>query len=337
MVVDARFYMDLVVSEAWKYQGLTFPNPAVGCCVVGIHGEILAINAHQKAGQPHAEVMALKDAYFMLTQDKNILKFSSSVDIHKFLLENHNNIFKNATIYTTLEPCSHIGKTPSCASLIASLGIQNIYVGTNDFNQEASCGNTILRDANLSVYENILSKKANDLVEPFKAFHHNKFVFFKWAQRLDASVDNGIVSSQESREHVHALRDVCDLLVIGGNTVRTDRPTLDARLVDGKAPDILILSKTKEFDKSIPLFSVLDRKVFIEDNLSKVNNYKNIMVEGGATMYELTKTIVDWYLCYIAPTFGGDKNFSGLNQERFEILHTTKNKQDIILWMKREQ
>ena len=118
--------MNLAISEAWKYQGLTYPNPAVGCTVVGEHGEILAVEAHHKAGEPHAEVNALKAAYYKLTQDDTILSLTSSFDIHNYLLKNHNNIFKNCSLYSTLEPCSHIGKTPACANLIAKLGIKNV-------------------------------------------------------------------------------------------------------------------------------------------------------------------------------------------------------------------
>ena len=334
MVIDSNFYMDLALQEAWKYQGLTYPNPAVGCCIVGQNGEILAINAHQKAGEPHGEVMALKDAYYKLTQDDKILNIISSNEIHLYLLSNHKNIFKNISLYTTLEPCSHIGKTPSCASLISQLGIKKVYVGSNDFNEEASKGNLILQESGVEVYERILEERCNYLLEPFKLWQKKNFVFFKWAQRLDGTTDNGIVSSQKSRENVHAMRDVCDLLVIGGNTVRVDRPTLDARLVEGKAPDVLILSRCNDFDKTIPLFYVENRTVYIEDDLSRVAQYKNIMIEGTSKMFELTRDITDFYLCYLAPKFGGQNGFEKLEEE-LEILNIEKEPQDIIMWMKR--
>jgi len=334
MVIDSNFYMGLALQEAWKYQGLTYPNPAVGCCIVGQNGEILAINAHQKAGEPHGEVMALKDTYYKLTQDDKILNIISSNEIHLYLLSNHKNIFKNISLYTTLEPCSHIGKTPSCASLISQLGIKKVYIGSNDFNEEASKGNLILQESGVEVYERILEERCNYLLEPFKLWQKKNFVFFKWAQRLDGTTDNGIVSSQKSRENVHAMRDVCDLLVIGGNTVRVDRPTLDARLVEGKAPDVLILSRCNDFDKTIPLFYVENRTVYIEDDLSRVAQYKNIMIEGTSKMFELTRDITDFYLCYLAPKFGGQNGFEKLEEE-LEILNIEKEPQDIIMWMKR--
>lgn len=333
MVIDSNFFMNLALKEAWKYQGLTYPNPAVGCCVVGEEDKLLALNAHKRAGTPHAEVMALKDAYVKLTNDTNISALTSSADIHSFLLKNHNNCFENISLYTTLEPCSHQGKTPSCASLISSLGIKKVYVGMNDFNKEAAHGNEILKNHGVDVATNILQKECSDLLEPFRLWNKDKFVFFKWAQRLNGTTDDGIISSKDSRTLTHAMRDVCDLLVIGGNTVRIDRPTLDARLVDGSAPDILIISKEKVFDKTIPLFSVNDRKVFIEDNFSLLDNYKNIMIEGSATMFELTNRNVDYYLSFTAPSFGGGKGFENLDA-KFEILNLQKEDQDIIMWMK---
>lgn len=312
--------MNLALIEAWKFQGLTYPNPAVGCCVVSKNGDILSVEAHQKAGTPHAEVNALKSAYYKLTNDKEILPLTISQDIHNFLLKNHNNIFKNSYIYTTLEPCSHIGKTPSCASLISKLSIKKLFVGSLDSNEIASNGNKIVRDFGIEVVNGVLKKECDELLEPFKKWQNDKFVFFKMAQRLDGSTD-GSVSSLESRKNVHAMRDVCDLLVIGGNTVRVDRPTLDARLVNGKAPDILIISREKEFDKTIPLFNVDDREVFIEDNFKRLDNYKNIMIEGTQNMLELSKPYIDYYLTYIATNL--------------DVLNIQKDTKDIIIWMKK--
>ena len=312
MVIDSNFYMKLALEEAWKYQGLTYPNPAVGCTIVGVHGEILAVSAHQKAGEAHAEVNALKKAYLKLTDDKSILTLTKSSDIHAYLIHNHNNIFKNTSLYTTLEPCTSHAKTPACSDLIGKLGIKNIYIGSSDkhqtpFNSEAVYG--------------VMKKECDDLLEPFNLWQKDKFVFFKWAQRLDSSTD-GSVSSVKSRQNVHAMRNVCDLLVIGGNTVREDRPTLDARLVDGKSPDILIYSRKEDFDETIPLFSVANRKVMISDSFECINEYKNIMIEGTQKLMDLTKDIVNYNLCYLSFT------------DKYELLNTKKADQDIILWMK---
>lgn len=327
--------MRLALNEAWKYQGLTYPNPAVGACVVSADDALLAVGAHQKAGGPHAEVIVLRDAYVKLTHDAAILKLDSSHEIHDYLSKNHQNCFHECSLYTTLEPCSHVGKTPSCATLITTLGLKKVIVGAKDTNKVASCGATMLRDANIEVLEGVMQEECVELLYPFVKHLEDRFVFFKWAQRLSGSVDGGIISSKSSREHVHALRDRSDLLVIGGDTVRTDRPTLDARLVDGKAPDVLIYSREKEFDRSIPLFGVEDREVFIEDNLALLEKYKHIMIEGGAQMFALTQEITDRYLCYVAPSLGGAKGMDGLDAQ-FEILNIQKESQDIMMWMKRK-
>lgn len=335
MEVDHSFYMNLALQEAWKYQILTYPNPAVGCCIVGEHGEILAVAAHQKAGGPHAEVLALQKAYFKLTSDPNILPLVHSQEIHEYLTKHHNGIMHQCSVYTTLEPCSHHGKTPACANLLASLHVKNVFVGAKDFHQEAANGIARLEDVKINVTCNVLQKECEDLLLPFQKYLEGRLVFFKWAQRLNGTFDDGSITCNDAKVHVHKMRGVCDLLVIGGNTVRTDRPTLDARLTGGKAPDVLILSKQQDFDASIPLFSVPNRKVFIAENLDMIKQYHHVMIEGGESMYALTKEITDLYLCFVAPRFGAALSFSQ-SQDNFEILKADKVGEDIMLWMKRK-
>ena len=324
--------MSLAVAEGWKYQVLTCPNPAVGACVVSPCGKILSVEAHKRAGHPHAEVEALKSAYIQLTNDKTIEPLTSSKDIHDYLLEHHNGCFAGCEIYTTLEPCAHYGKTPSCASLISSLGLLRVYIGAKDFNNEASGGASMLREAGIEVEEGIAQEKCEELLIPFKHYLQGNFVFFKWAQRLDGSTNDGTISSKESRELVHRLRDVCDLLVIGGNTVRTDRPTLDARLVEGKAPDVLIYSRERQFDTSIPLFGIKGRKVFIEDNLERIKEYKCVMIEGSERMFEATRDLTHIYLAFIAPKFAPSDGFRDVRAD-FRILSERKVGDDIMAWM----
>jgi diaminohydroxyphosphoribosylaminopyrimidine deaminase/5-amino-6-(5-phosphoribosylamino)uracil reductase len=131
------------------------------------------------------------------------------------------------------------------------------------------------------------------------------------------------------------LRDKCDLIVIGGNTVRYDRPTLDARMVNGKAPDILIYSHQSDFDRTIPLFDVANRQVFIESTLEKIQEYSLVMIEGGAAMMEATREVSDWYVCYLAPKLGGGRFTIGAKQEDFEVMNA-KIQEDIVLWMKKK-
>ncbi len=327
--------MKLALNEAWNYQLLTFPNPAVGAVCIGGRGEILSVGAHKRAGGPHAEVFALRDAYSLLSGDDVLAGCDDSSFIHDYLRKNHNNLFHTVSMAVTLEPCAHHGKTPSCALLIRDLGIQKISIASKDPNPIAANGGKILEDAGVVCTFGVMEEEGNKLLKPFLKWQAAPFVFFKWAQRLDGTVDNGVISSQSSREHVHALRDRCDLIVIGGNTVRHDRPTLDARLVEGKAPDVLIYSRSSNFDTSIPLFGIPNRKVFIASSLEKIKDYSLVMIEGAMAMMDASRDVCDWYLSYIAPKIGGGSHTLGAIQEEFEVVHA-KITDNIILWMRKK-
>ncbi|MDP1783831.1 MAG: bifunctional diaminohydroxyphosphoribosylaminopyrimidine deaminase/5-amino-6-(5-phosphoribosylamino)uracil reductase RibD [Sulfuricurvum sp.] len=327
--------MKLALNAAWDYQLLTFPNPSVGAVCIGPHGEILSVSAHKRAGGPHAEVYALRDAYISLSGDTALSNCDDSFVIHDYLKAHHNGLFETVRMAVTLEPCAHSGKTPSCALLIRDLGIKSLFISCKDPNAEAAGGGDILTQAGIACTFGVMEEEGAKLLEPFIRWQKKPFVFFKWAQRLDGTIDGGIVSSTTSREHVHALRDACDLIVIGGNTVRLDRPTLDARMVNGKAPDVLIYSHADDFDRTIPLFNIPKRNVFIESTLKRMDEYSLVMIEGGAAMMEATRDVCDWYLSYIAPKIGGGLHSIGQTTEDFEVM-SAKIHEDIILWMKKK-
>lgn len=136
--------MSLALKAAWEYQLLTFPNPAVGAVCIGLHGEIISIGAHKKAGGPHAEVYALRDAYAVLTKDTSLNDCDDSAFIHTYLREHHNGCFESIMMAVTLEPCAHSGKTPSCAALIADLKIKKIAISIKDPNPKAAGGLKLL-------------------------------------------------------------------------------------------------------------------------------------------------------------------------------------------------
>jgi diaminohydroxyphosphoribosylaminopyrimidine deaminase / 5-amino-6-(5-phosphoribosylamino)uracil reductase len=323
--------MALAVEEAWAYQGCTFPNPAVGAAVVDGGGRILAIGAHRKAGGPHAEVLALQQAYAVLNDDPSILSLTDSAAIHAFLVHQHHGCFADCTIYVTLEPCAHHGKTPSCANLLVQLGIGGVIYAVSDPNAEAAGGAAMLQTAGIEAVHTP-SQAADELLFPFMQWQKKRFVTFKWAQRLDGTIDGGIISSEASRRYVHAMRGAADLLVIGGNTVRTDRPRLDARMVGGKAPDVLILSSTEDFDRTIPLFDVPERKVIIASDLGAMQGYRNILVEGGPGMFETLRSHCDMFLCFVAPGSGGTIRFLKQRQQ-FDIRHLSRCGDDVMQWM----
>ncbi len=294
--------MHQALYEAWKYQGLTFPNPAVGALVCDEKGEILALSAHQKAGEAHAEVLALKEAYQKLTCNEPLNIPTGAAEIHAFLSQNHRDLFKNCTLYVTLEPCNHYGKTPPCSQLIRTLGLKKVVIGSYDQSPKAKGGGEFLREGGVEVVFGCLQKECDELLSPFLCQQaHKPFVFFKLALSKNNVATGGIISSLASRTMVHRLRDRCDLLVIGGNTVRIDRPILDARLCNGKAPDVLIYSHQRDFDRSIPLFLVPYRTVLIEDHLTKINDYSMVMIEGAEAMLRAVRSYVRWYLIFHSP------------------------------------
>ena len=333
--MDDSFYMQLALDAAWKYQGLTFPNPAVGSCVVGPHGEVLGIGAHKKAGEAHAEVLALKAAFITLTKNHDIETIHDAHELHRYLKTHHNNIFTSCHIYVTLEPCAHEGKTPSCATLIADLGLKKVSISHLDMSAAAKGGKKRLQEAGIEVISHLEAEAGKELLSPFIQWSEGSYVVFKWAQRLDGSIDGKHVSSLASRTFVHKMRDVTQLLVIGGNTVRCDRPRLDARLVDGRAPDVLIYSRHNDFDTTIPLFEVKGRKVHISNSLEMIKSYQNVLIEGGPNMIGAVQEYVTHYLSFISPSSGGTISFSN-EALNFSVMKMQKNDENIILWMTRK-
>jgi diaminohydroxyphosphoribosylaminopyrimidine deaminase/5-amino-6-(5-phosphoribosylamino)uracil reductase len=332
MEINDNFFMQLAINAAWKYQFLTYPNPPVGACVVGKNGEILSIKAHKKAGKAHAEVRAIKEAYYKLTKDKRIKHIKNPKEIHQFLYANHKNIFQECKIYTTLEPCNHYGKTPPCALLIGKLGFKEVIIGALD-HSKAGGGAKKLEQNNIKVKYKVLHKECKRLIEPFMNWNNKRFIFFKHAQTLNGTIDGGYISDSKTLKFVHHLRDKIDLIVIGGNSVRIDRPRLNSRLVKGKNPDVLIYSRSKNFDKTIPLFDIKDRKVFIDNKLDILQNYNFIMVEGAGSLYEEFKDI-NWHLSLISGNIKRGKKFEAKNKEK--IIHTYQIGNDLVVFTKRK-
>jgi diaminohydroxyphosphoribosylaminopyrimidine deaminase / 5-amino-6-(5-phosphoribosylamino)uracil reductase len=333
MKIDDNFYMKLAIDEAWKYQFLTYPNPAVGCVIVK-NGELLVIEAHKEAGMPHAEVNALKAAY-LIKYPNSILKMkNNSKDIHTFLLENHDGYFNDCEIFVTLEPCNHIGKTPSCANLLKELKPKRIIIAHEDTNKIASDGIQTLKSVNINVSLGCMKKEAYALLYPFIKWSSGTFIFYKMAQTLNGCID-GTVSSKMSQLYVHTLRDKVDLMLIGGNTVRIDKPTLDARYIGGRAPNIMIYSKNKIFDTNIPLFKVPNRNVIISDDLFKLLDYKLVMVEGVYNLMNILKEKIDYVILIVSPKIRNGINALNKIDIDFEIIHENYIGKEKIIYLKR--
>ncbi len=337
MVTDSnnhQFFMQLAIDAAWKNQLLTYPNPAVGA-VVTEEGKILSIEAHKKAGSSHAEVIALVNAYETKSGEKVNFDKNDSYASHEFLKSLPKDFFSKCSIYVTLEPCSHEGKTPSCASLLGELNFSNVCIACKDPIDKHSGGAEYLKSLGVNVKFGILKEEAKELIEPFVIWQKRAFVVFKLAQSLNGRIGGKNISSLASRTHMHSIRNVCSKLLIGGSTVRIDRPTLDSRLVKGKAPDIFIYSKDeKTIDKSIPLFNIENRSVDIGNNLDFLKTPSLVMIEGGGKMLEALKDKIDWFLVYQAPTLSTNKLSYNIDL-KLKTLYIDKKEEDIIIWSKK--
>ncbi len=324
-----EFYMQLALDKAWEYQGLTYPNPAVGA-VITLDGKILSVEAHQKSGTSHAEVIALLSAYETLSKTSIDFNPQDAGQAHTFLLNLPQNFFSACSIYVTLEPCSHQGKTPSCARLLRKLGLKKIYIGTKDKIKGHNEGAKQLDNVTIG----ILEEKCYALLEPFLIWQKKAFVLFKLAQSSNGRIGGGYLSSQASLNHVHQLRTVCDTLLIGGNTVRMDRPTLDCRFVHAKAPNVCIYSKEDNFDRQIPLFMVPHREVEILNDLNFLERPSFVIVEGGEGMLNALKEKIDWFLFYQTPKLSTN-NLTYNTTMNLAFLHQRTMDVDLMIWSKK--
>ncbi|VEF48785.1 riboflavin biosynthesis protein RibD [Bacillus freudenreichii] len=221
---DKHFYMNLAIQLANSVVGQTSPNPTVGCVVVK-NGRILGMGAHMKAGEPHAEVNALKQA---------------------------GDEAEGADLYVTLEPCSHTGRTPPCADLVIEKKISRVYIASLDPNPiVAGNGVAKLRDAGISVDFGICEQQARDLNKCY--FHFMKtrkpYVTLKTAATFDgktaaSSGDSKWITSEDARLDVHRYRNRHDAILVGVNTVIHDNPQLTTRLPQGGKNPIRIVLDT---------------------------------------------------------------------------------------------
>ena len=146
---------------------------------------------------------------------------------------------------------------------------------------------------------------------------------------------DGKISSNRALAYVHTLRDKIDLLAIGGNTVRIDKPTLDSRYIQGNNPDIFIYTKNKIFDKNIPLFNISNRKVIISDDLFKLLDYKFVMFEGTYTLLDKLKERIDFIVLLISPKIRKGNNALNEIDMDFEVIHENFIGEDKIVFLKR--
>jgi len=296
MVVEEK-YMARCIELARGGEGNTAPNPMVGAVIVH-KGKIIGEGFHRKCGEAHAEVNAVASV-----RDEALLR--------------------DSTIYVSLEPCSHYGKTPPCAELIIRKGIPRVVVGTLDpFPEVSGRGVRMLREAGIEVVTGVLEEEARALNPAFMTFQIRKrpYVYLKWAQsadgfidirREDASVPSVLLSSAETLRRVHRLRSEVAAIMVGTRTALLDNPSLTVRHWAGRSPVRVVLDRTLKLpvgshllDGAVPtlVFTAVEVESrpnveyvqidFGQEVLSQVlqylygQNLNSLMVEGGAELLE---------------------------------------------------
>nr|WP_044655092.1 bifunctional diaminohydroxyphosphoribosylaminopyrimidine deaminase/5-amino-6-(5-phosphoribosylamino)uracil reductase RibD [Bacteroides acidifaciens] len=271
------------------------PNPMVGAVIV-CDGRIIGEGYHIRCGEAHAEVNAIRSV-----KDESLLQRS--------------------TIYVSLEPCSHYGKTPPCADLIIEKQIPRIVIGCQDpFSKVAGRGIQKLRDAGREVIVGVLEKECRHLIRRFITFNtlHRPFITLKWAESADHFIDiertNGkpvILSSPLSSMLVHKKRAEADAIMVGRRTALLDNPSLTVRNWYGHNPIRIVLDRSLSlpndlqiFDGDIPTLIFTEKKRSEEKNITYITidfshnpliqimeelyqrKIQSLLVEGGSQLLQ---------------------------------------------------
>lgn len=217
------------------------PNPLVGAVIVH-NGKIIGEGFHQKCGEAHAEVNAIQQV-----KQKEILQES--------------------TIYVTLEPCAHFGKTPPCADLIVEHRFKRVVIGTKDpFHEVSGKGIEKLQNAGIEVTVGVLEKACLQLNKRFFTFHKKQrpYVILKWAETKDGFIDSNRtdenrsihwISAPEVQSLVHQWRSEEQAILVGWKTIQNDNPSLTVREVTGKNPLRVVIDGNLKMSENSTIFS----------------------------------------------------------------------------------
>ena len=268
-----HLYMRRAIQLARCGDARTATNPLVGA-VITAHGRIIGEGYHRRYGGPHAEVNAIRSV--------------AEADRH---------LLTEATIYVTLEPCSHYGKTPPCARLLIDTGIPRIVIGSNDpFPQVAGRGIRMLRDAGREVVCGVLEEECMALNRRFMTAHTRlrPYIQLKWAQSADGFIaplpgkPRAIFSNPLSMALMHRQRALAGAILVGVNTLIADNPRLDCRLWPGDNP----VAATRESPRIPADSNMMNRHHILRrrdeplpeflHRLYEEEKINSLMVEGGA-------------------------------------------------------
>jgi len=232
-------FMQRCLDLALLGMGDVAPNPMVGCVIVH-EGKIIGEGYHQKIGEPHAEVHAIR-----------------SVLNPEFLAQ--------STLYVSLEPCTHFGKTPPCSDLIIENRIPHVVIGTIDpFVKVAGKGIERMQAAGIHVETGILEKECRELNRRFFTFHEKMrpYILLKWAQTLDGFIDTDRTETQHptwitndlAKRLVHKQRSEESAILIGTNTAEYDNPALTVREWTGNQPIRMVIDRSGRLDSGLHIF-----------------------------------------------------------------------------------
>lgn len=295
MTADEK-YMSRCIELARKGAGFVAPNPMVGAVLVQ-DDRIIGEGWHAKYGEAHAEVAAIGQ-----TVGQGMTDFSAT------------------TLYVSLEPCAHFGKTPPCADLIVRTGIKRVVIGCRDpFEAVNGKGIEKLKAAGIDVVEGVLEKECRELNKRFFTFHEKKrpYLILKWAQTADGFMAGTpgatrlLISNQYSNIRVHQWRSEEAAILVGTNTALLDDPELTNRLSTGPSPIRLVVDLDLRLPASLKLFNREQKTIVfnslrpeesdnliyyqIDKNKSLISqlmealyqlNIQSVMVEGGRQLLE---------------------------------------------------
>ncbi len=280
--------MGAAIAAAAAVRSRTSPNPWVGAAVVAANGDLVAVGATEPPGGRHAEIVALQHAGAAA---------------------------RGATLYSTLEPCSHRGRTPPCTDAIIAAGVRRVVVGITDPDQQvAGTGLGALAHAGLDVHTGVLGDAIESQLAPY--LHHRRtgrpYVVCKVAMSVDggtAAADGTSqwITAEPARRDTHRLRAESDAILVGAGTVRADDPSLTVRHVEGADPLRVVLGSAPAGASVHPCIEWHDS---LDDLLEHLGNrgVVQLMVEGGARVIGSfhAADLVDRYVLYVAPAlFGG--------------------------------
>jgi diaminohydroxyphosphoribosylaminopyrimidine deaminase/5-amino-6-(5-phosphoribosylamino)uracil reductase len=293
MTTNDERMMRLAVDTACTARLRSRPNPWVGAVVVAQNGEVFT-GATLEPGNAHAETVALNAAAHHA---------------------------QGSTLFSTLEPCNHTGRTGPCTQAIIDAGVSRVVVGTLDPDSKVSgSGVQHLRDAGLTVDVGVLEQEVKQQLAAY--LHHRAtgrpFVVLKMASTIDgriAATDGSSkwITGETARKRVHQLRAESDAIVVGAGTVRADDPSLTVRDADGPSPRRIVLGAIDASAKVHPCTQWTGTLPDLLDTLGK-EGVVQLLVEGGARVAASfhRERLINQYIMHIAPVIAGGDNAAGV-------------------------